>query len=127
MLFKKPEGGSKIIFGLRLFNDKGEEFKLGFDTGRNQFFTDRTKAGKSDFSDKFVSKRQYTTTITDRDILNMHIVIDKSSCEFFAEGGFIVMTDIFFPNEDFNHAELFSEQGDVELGGVSVNGLKSIW
>ncbi len=127
LLFKKPEGGSKAIFGLRLYNDEGEEFKVGFDSGRNQFFTDKTKAGKQNFSDKFVTKRHYATTVTDADFLDMHIIIDKSSCELLAEGGFMSMTDIFFPNEDFNHAEFFSEQGEVELRGASASELKSIW
>jgi len=127
LLFKKPEGPSKTIFGLRLYNDNGEEFKVGFDTGRNQFFTDKTKVGGQTFSDKFVTKRHYATTVTDSDVLDMHIVIDKTSCEFFAEGGFMAMTDIFFPNEYFNHVELFSEGGEVEISRANIGGLRSIW
>ena len=44
----------------------------------------------------------------------MHLFFDKSSVELFADDGQVIMTEIFFPNEDFNELSLYVENGKVD-------------
>ncbi|TAE61260.1 MAG: glycoside hydrolase family 32 protein [Bacteroidetes bacterium] len=106
-----------VTFGLKLFNSLGEEVRIGYRTIDNQYFIDRSKAGKSAFSDNFaglhiaprqVSGNRYT----------MRIWLDVASAELFADGGLTTMTDIFFPNEDFGQVAVFSEGGEVKVRGM---------
>jgi sucrose-6-phosphate hydrolase SacC (GH32 family) len=40
-----------------------------------------------------------------------------ASCELFADGGEVVMTDIFFPGEEFSEVKLVVSGGEVEVRG----------
>jgi sucrose-6-phosphate hydrolase SacC (GH32 family) len=57
----------------------------------------------------------------------MHLLIDVSSVELFAEDGRVVMTDIFFPNEDFSRLTVFAKNGSVKLDSGQLYDLVSIW
>lgn len=99
-------------FGLELSNSKGERYSVGFDPEKNQFFSDRTHSGKTGFSNVFAEKIHAAPRSFKDDKIEMHIFIDVASCEFFADGGASVMTDIFFPNENFTTVKIIGE-GEV--------------
>ena len=61
------------------------------------------------------------------DTLDMHLIIDKSSVELFAKDGLIVMTDQFFPSEEYSIVSLFTDHGEVELTDGQITKLSSIW
>jgi fructan beta-fructosidase len=113
-------------FGIRLNNSKSENLTIAFDKKMNGFTVDRSGTGKGDFYLPFrtmhVSVRDY-----DAKTVKFHLIIDKSSVELFADDGKIAMTEIFFPNEDFNQLSLFIENGTVDLIGGEIHELKSIW
>lgn len=90
------------IFGIELFNNKGEKVVAGFDPAKQQLFIDRANSGKTDFSPKFIGRgiAPYRPT---GNKLRLHFFADVSSLELFADNGASVMTGIFFPNEDFTH------------------------
>jgi fructan beta-fructosidase len=113
-------------FGVRISNSKSESVIIAFDKKMNGFTVDRTGAGKGDFYPQF---RGFHTSIRDYEAktVKFHLIIDKSSVELFADDGRIVMTEIFFPNEDFNELSLFIENGTVDLIGGKIHELKSIW
>jgi fructan beta-fructosidase len=109
-------GISSKTFEIVLSNTKNETFRIGFDVEENAFFSDRTKAGKHEFSDKFATKRHLAPRISTSKIMKMHLYIDVASCELFADDGTAVMTDIFFPTEDFTEVEIIGEgvlSGDI--------------
>jgi fructan beta-fructosidase len=98
-------------FGISLFNSKGEEYKIGFDSRKNEFFSDRTKAGNSSFSNKFAVKRHTAPRTSSDRILRLHLFFDVASCELFADYGEVSMTEIFFVGEHFSRLKFF-ESGD---------------
>lgn len=102
-----PEG-TKPNFGLALSNAKDEVYRVGFDAGSNQFYSDRTKAGVADFSDKFAAKRNKAQRLSNTKTIQLHLFFDLASCELFADNGEVVMTDIYFPTADFNRLKLYS-------------------
>ncbi len=113
-------------FGIQLKNDKSEFLTVAFDKKMNGFTIDRTGTGKVEFQQNFrglhVAPREINS-----DKIKMHLFFDKSSVELFADDGSVIMTDIFFPNEDFNQLYLYVENGTVDVKGGKVYELKSIW
>ena len=103
------------VFGIRLSNALGEEYVIGFDASKNQFFSDRTRAGKTAFSEKFAATQHIATRFSSDRRVEMHLIFDRASCELLADNGSVAMTDLFFPNQDFSKMEIFSEQGAVQI------------
>lgn len=88
--------------GYVLSNDLGEQLEFGFDPAKQDFYIDRTKAGKNDFSEKFAPHLSYAPRFTKEKIIKGTMVLDKTSIELFWDDGLTVMTEIFFLNAPFN-------------------------
>ncbi len=110
-------------FGLVLSNSKGEKVLIGYEKATNRFYTDRTEGGKVGFEKGF-AKRHYAPRQSVNNLLRMNIHLDVASLELFADDGATVMTDIFFPNEDFNMLTLYSKNGAVQMNAGTIWGLK---
>jgi fructan beta-fructosidase len=100
--------------GVVLSNSKGEKVLIGYEKPTNRFYIDRTEGSKKDFDKGFAGRHYATRTATDN-ILKMNLHIDVASVELFADDGVTVMSDIFFPNEDFNQAAIFSKNGTTQF------------
>jgi fructan beta-fructosidase len=107
---------TSIDLGVVLSNSKGENIKIGYEKITNSFFIDRTNSGKMDFEKAFTG-RHYAPRLTKNKLLKMTLYIDVSSVELVADDGETVMTDIFFPTEDFNQIALFANNGSANLTG----------
>ncbi len=119
-----PDDG-KTDFAIVLSNAKGEEYRVGFDGNANAFYSDRTQAGDHRFSDKFAARRHTAPRSKTDKNLRLHLFLDVASCELFADDGETVMTDIFFPTEDFTKIQLQTANGTVTVKSGSVYRLKS--
>ena len=97
-------------FALVLSNSKGEELTIGYDKPSNQYFIDRSQAGRADFSPKFAGRhtapRLATTPAAD-----LTLLFDASSVEVFADHGLTVMSELFFPTEALSKLKLDSGRG----------------
>ena len=102
-----PEG-TKTDFAVALSNARGEVYRVGFDAGSNQFYSDRTEAGATGFSNKFAAKRHTAQRFSNSKTIQLHLFFDVASCELFADNGEVVMTDIYFPTADFSRLKLHS-------------------
>lgn len=114
-------------FGLLLTNTRGDTLRIGFDQVQNAFFTDRQRAGKTDFQEDFATGIHLGKRFENSDQLAMHIYLDRSSLELFSADGQTVMTDIFFPQEDFTTIALYAEAGTASLREGFWWNLESIW
>lgn len=114
-------------FGVELSNAKGETYKIGFDIATKKFYSDRTNSGKKDFSDVFAKNKHFAERLSRNNILKLHLIFDTASVEMFADNGEIVMTDIFFPTEDFTRFVIFSNNGKTTFSKAKGWNLKSIW
>lgn len=113
-------------FGIALSNTKNESVKIGFNKTTNQYYIDRTHAGKRDFSEGF-ARIHYAPRIDSDSTLSIQLFIDRASVELFADSGSACMTDIFFPNEDFKILRLYKDGEEVKLLSGEMYELKSIW
>jgi fructan beta-fructosidase len=118
-----PQFGLASEFGIEISNSSGESLIIGFDPLKNEYFIDRTQAGKNDFSPDFTGKH-YAKSYLDGDIVNMRVMVDESSVELFADGGRTVMTELFFSEEVMNHIKLFASNGSVKLKSGSLYSFK---
>jgi fructan beta-fructosidase len=80
---------------------------IGYDPSGNNYFIDRRKAGISEFNPLFAAKHT-TPCLSKVNLLNLHLVVDKTSVELFTDEGLTVMTDIFFPKSEMNKIEILS-------------------
>ena len=90
---------------------------------KNSFYTDRSLASKSEFSTAFPTTH-FAPRKDTGNLIHLQIFIDKSSVELFADGGSVVMTDLFFPTEDFSLIRSYSNNGNapiVETGRKLLN------
>lgn len=117
---------TKGTFGLKLYNDQGENLSVGYDPVANRYFIDRRAAGPDDFSENFAGVH-YAPKKEGPSNVDLTLIIDVSSIELFADDGATVMTSIFFPSESFNHVALFAEGVGVEWQKVEGRSLKGIW
>ncbi|MFN7115596.1 MAG: glycoside hydrolase family 32 protein [Saprospiraceae bacterium] len=120
-------GDSLVNIGIELGNTKGEVYRIGYNAGAKTFYSDRTKAGKADFSELFNDKVTIAPRWINSNTVQLHLFFDKMSAELFADGGATVITDLYFPNEDYRQVKLFAENGTAQLKKATFYQLKSIW
>lgn len=113
--------------GVELSNSKNEKYRIGYNRAKNQFFSDRLQSGDHSFSKKFAAAVSTAPRISTSKSLRLHLFFDVSSMELFADNGASVMTELYFPSEDFNRLQLFSEAGKVTLVKASAWEVQRIW
>ncbi len=123
--FDKTNAGKESKFGVLLQNDRGEQINIYYETSKHKYFIDRSRSGKIDFSPRFASIDS-APGISESDTIKFHLYIDKSSVELFTDDGKVVMTEIFFPNEDFSKIQIYGTDGGVLVKGELYE-LNSIW
>lgn len=114
-------------FGIQLSNTRGDVYQIGYDVENKNYYSDRRNSRKNNFSEDFAPKIHMAPHNLTKETIKMHLFFDASSVELFADDGATVITDIFFPTEDFTIIKVFTEDGgEVEVMGSAYN-LKGIW
>lgn len=110
-------------FGLKLrCNEEGtEETVVGFDVASSKLFMDREKSGKG-VSGVRKSKVELTT-----DTLSLHLYLDRSSVEVFANDGLNVLTSRIYPQTSSLGVQFYAKNGAVQIKDLNVWKLKDIW
>lgn len=108
--------GDAESFGVRLYSDGGHWTEVGFDRAKMQFYVDRTHSGQE------VAKGFLTRTnapLAEHRPFDVHLVMDRSSVEAFAQGGTIAMTNLIFPPTEHVEVRLVRKGGH---GALKVSG-----
>jgi fructan beta-fructosidase len=113
-------------FGIEIFNAKNEKVQIGFNKKSNQFYIDRSKSGEISFEKNFAAKHIAPRSSKDKK-LAMHLFIDHSSVELFADDGGVVITDVFFPSDKFTGIRLYQRDGSAKLTRGKLYELRSVW
>ena len=112
-------------YSIVLSNDGGEELVIGFDKKANQYYIDRSWAGKINFEKGFGAKHTAPRISVDAGT-HVTLVVDVASVELFADSGLTVMTDIVFPNKTLNKVSIKSVDG-LMLKSLSYSKIDGIW
>ncbi len=111
---------------IELSNDLGEKLDIYMNFGDQSIMIDRTKSGKTAFSDKFPSRISGLLGI-EKLIREVTIYLDHSSSEVFVNRGLCTMTNVHFPTRPYNTLKLKSIGGITVMNVFSATKLKSIW
>ena len=120
------EAGKAEEFGLKVCMGENEETLVGYNTIAAEIFVDRSKSGKVQFNSEFPGRHSAPLKAADGKI-KMHIFIDWSSIEVFANDGLRVITDRIFPSRDSNAIGVYTVGANTKLISLDVWRLKSIW
>ena len=105
-----------------LSNSLGESLTFGINNEENYLFVDRSKAGKTDFSEKFAATISKAALDGIQKEAAFKIILDKTSIEIFYNNGEKVLTEIFFTNQPFTSFSVSSNQ-EIELSNLEINQL----
>ena len=117
---------SREDIGLELSNDVGEKLRIGYSAADKQFYIDRTKLKNTEFSKDFAGIHTALRISTGKQV-KLHVYIDRSSVEVFADDGTVVLTDLFYPAKDFSAVQLFRQSEQTKILQANMYSLKSIW
>ena len=115
LTFHLPQANSGFV--LRLSNDAGEELELGLDA-EGHWFVDRSDAGPAAFEPAFAA-RHTAPRLRGSGTARIRLLVDRASVELFADDGATVLTESFFPTEDFTTTSLQLTGGAKLVGGTA--------
>jgi sucrose-6-phosphate hydrolase SacC (GH32 family) len=114
-------------FGVRTVVNGEHGVSVGFDARTSTLFLDRTNSENDDFNPRFPKYLAAPLEPQDGNKVHLHIFVDQSSIEVFANDGVMTMSALIFPSPDSLDVELFSEAGKANLLSLSAWELESIW
>lgn len=113
-------------FGIKTATHGAYGVSVGYDASTATLFLDRMNSENAGFSGRFA--RYMTAPLDAQDgKIRLHIFVDQSSIEVFANDGVVTMSALMFPSPDSLGTELFSEGGETNLQRLSAWELDSIW
>lgn len=107
----------------------GENYlEIGYDAERQVLYVDRSKAGNNTFHNNFTKVARFEKVVPlQNHMLRLHIYIDNSIAEIFANDGEVVFTSQFFPNKNNTGIVLFSNGGTSTFSAINLWPVKSAW
>lgn len=118
------EPKTQAAFGMKLLSEREHWTEIGFDPAKGVFYMDRTHAGEAVAPEFAVST---TAPLNKERPYDLHLIVDRSSVEAFAQDGTIAMTNLVFPPSARTRIMFFSRDGDKPVVKGDVWTLRSIW
>jgi sucrose-6-phosphate hydrolase SacC (GH32 family) len=110
---------------VRVSPDRQEATEIAYDAERQALSIDRGRSGAF-FSERFSGLQSSSLPLEDG-LLDLLILVDRSSVEVFAAGGRVVMTDLVFPDPQSRGIGLFAEGGPSLVLSLEIHSLDSVW
>src|SRR4051794_30431885 len=118
--------GSAAQAGLVVRAGDGQETVIGYDADTHELYVDRTRANAVDFSPNFPGVQRAPLEAHDGKV-RLHVLVDWSLIEVYADRGQRVITDQVFPADASQGLKVFAAGGAARLDGMDVWTLRSIW
>jgi fructan beta-fructosidase len=119
------EPGSASEIGFHVLKGDGSQTVVGIAPASNTLFVDRTNSGDVFFSEAFPGR--FSTTLHDTKRVKLHIFVDRSIVEVFANDGEKVMTDRAYPPQDSWQIEMYANGGAGKVISLTIWPMSSIW
>ncbi len=113
--------------GIRVRKGKDEATTIGVDWAKQEVFVDRTHSGEIAFDERFPGRHAGPLLPAGGKRVKLHIFVDRSSLEVFANDGATVISDAIFPSRDSQDIELYSKNGEAHMFKLEVWTLRSAW
>ncbi len=105
--------------GIRVRVGKEEATTIGYLSKSDTLFVDRTHAGRADFNEQFAAIHTAPLTLPNG-VLKLHIFVDRSSVEVFANDGIVTFSERIFPGNQSVGIELFAEETAVTFRRINI-------
>lgn len=125
-LIAEFEPGDVETVGINVRVGDEEKTPIGYDAASETVFVDRTASGATDFHEDFASRDAAPLALEDGRV-KLHVLVDWSSVEVFANDGARVLTHRIFPDPSSDGVSLFAEGGMARLTRLDAWSLRSIW
>ena len=93
------QGTREFAFELR--KGAAHVTRAGYDAKRNVFYLDRTRSGKALSGTEFPSRHE-ARSVSHDGVIDLRLVLDRSSVELFGNDGLVAITDLIFPERSDN-------------------------
>jgi fructan beta-fructosidase len=120
------ESTADAKFFITLRTGENEQTLLHVDIPNHKLTLDRTRSGKVDFHKQFAGTASAPVRLI-AGRLKLHILVDTSSIEVFANDGETVLTSLIFPSPGERRLDLHVAQGSLQQANLTVWKLKSAW
>jgi fructan beta-fructosidase len=116
------------ISGIRMAKKGDKYIEIGYDAARKILYIDRSKSGDQNFHPAFAKQSRYEVKLEPvNGKISLHIFLDRSIAEIYANEGEAVMTAQLFPAMDETGVELFSQGGKAIFSAINCRPLRSAW
>lgn len=112
--------------GIELSNQQKEKIRIGYNKKQDRFYIDRRQLKDTGFSRDFTGLHT-APRLSKNQLIKLHVFIDHSSVEVFADDGSVVLTDTFFPTADFDTLQYFAQNSQTKLPEGKLYALRRIW
>jgi fructan beta-fructosidase len=116
------EVGGATRFGIDVHVGAGARTRLIYDVAQEQLLINRADVGLDKFNTAFGAPLKLA-----ENRLKLHVLVDESSVEVFANGGVVTMTSQTFVDPAYDGVVLFAEGGDVRGRQIDIYALRSVW
>ena len=124
MILDLAVGGAAEL-GLKVSKGSSEETVIGVRQSTSEVFVDRTRSGNTTFHEKFTGT--HAGPLRPGNVVRLHVFVDWSSVEVFANNGETVLSERIFPSAASGRVELFATGGDASVKSLQMWKLRSIW
>ncbi|KRE47106.1 glycoside hydrolase family 32 protein [Paenibacillus sp. Soil522] len=118
--------GNASEIGFKLRRSEHEETVVAYNAITQSLFIDRSVSGEKAFHEAFGCRHDVALQ-TENGRLKLHLFVDQSSVEVFANDGEIAITDQIFPDSQSTGLELYVHGGSAKVISLSLHVLKSIY
>ncbi|TWE04927.1 fructan beta-fructosidase [Neobacillus bataviensis] len=117
---------SATEFGIKIRKSDSEETIIGYDAVNEFLFINRINSGVTEFNEYFPCLHGASLK-AENNRIKLHILVDSSSVEIFANNGQVVITDLIFPDPKSTGIELYTTNKKVKLASLVIVQLASIF
>jgi fructan beta-fructosidase len=117
--------GEATEVGLNVRVGAEERTVVGYEAQQRQVFVDRSRSGEAGFHPRFAGRHAGPVDVADGRI-RLHLFVDASSVEVFADDGATVLTECLFPAPSSRGVSVYTN-GPGTIVSVQAWPLKSIW
>ena len=112
-------------FGLKVFVGTTCHTDITYSTNKQTLSVDRSQSGEVDFHEDFIKVQTLDSKLVNGK-LTLHIFLDSSCVEVFANEGSDVISSLVFPPPGSEGVHVFSTGGEVKVN-MTIYSLSSIW
>jgi fructan beta-fructosidase len=109
--------------GVRVRAGGGQGTTIGYRPAAGTLFLDRRRSGAVDFAPGFADVSEIPLALADG-TLRLHIFVDRSTIEVFADDGAATLSALVFPAAHCNRIELYAEGGAAMLDTLELYELR---